>query len=401
MNIVGCMRCTTHHGYLGGMEIAARKLYEGLVSKGHSVVVVSSSLEDGQKKLKEFMDGGVKYIFLPECEPGKYSDAFHKGLVDVFNHDLIGWCDIVHSTSAGASSLSKAAIDAPIVATWHGTMLESELDKVYKYDYLDGKRLKPFNIERLVVETILPRLSRIRQDFSTYDHHVVISEYMREIVSLYDVDVNSISHIPNSIASSFSECSEKLPDIQFKKSKPITLGMVGRAVAGKGHKILADALADLDPDIFELLLVGAGPEVEMFQSVPHTVKTVKLDYSDMPMAYNSIDIFINPTLRLSGLDLTILESLACGTPVVVSNLPQYQGFADKAKLSESSGPIYTFQVGDPNSLSNAIRYVSKNLEAISGGINKAARNCLVSDEEAVDLYESLFERLVESCSSTH
>lgn len=43
-------------------------------------------------------------------------------------------------------------------------------------------------------------------------------------------------------------------------------------------------------------------------------------FESLPEHFNACDVFVNPTIRQNGYDLTILEAMACEKPVVVSNL---------------------------------------------------------------------------------
>jgi glycosyltransferase involved in cell wall biosynthesis len=41
--------------------------------------------------------------------------------------------------------------------------------------------------------------------------------------------------------------------------------------------------------------------------------------------YNAIDIFVNPTLRPQGLDLTLMEAMMSGKPLLASRFPSIKG----------------------------------------------------------------------------
>ena len=77
-----------------------------------------------------------------------------------------------------------------------------------------------------------------------------------------------------------------------------TLDIVGD---GEYRRRLVELVADL----------GLGSCVTFHGSV---------DYAALPQFYRSCDLFVNPTLRANGYDLTVLQAMACGRPVVASDV---------------------------------------------------------------------------------
>ena len=49
------------------------------------------------------------------------------------------------------------------------------------------------------------------------------------------------------------------------------------------------------------------------------------DPSELSNFYNALDVFVNPTLRPQGLDLTLIEAMHCGKPVLTPNYPSIVG----------------------------------------------------------------------------
>src|SRR3989344_960599 len=94
---------------------------------------------------------------------------------------------------------------------------------------------------------------------------------------------------------------------------------VGRLIAEKGIKELLDAAEKWD-DRIKLLIAGSGPLMELVKSFE--VKKVnikflgKIEQKDLPIYYNAADVLIVPSVHEEGFGRVILESLACGTPVV-------------------------------------------------------------------------------------
>lgn len=83
----------------------------------------------------------------------------------------------------------------------------------------------------------------------------------------------------------------------------------------KGFMLLAQALAGLSnlSDIFLLSLGKGEPDLEI--SIPHRHLGHLEDDRLMALVYSAADLFVIPSLQ-DNLPNTVLESLACGTPVV-------------------------------------------------------------------------------------
>jgi len=76
-----------------------------------------------------------------------------------------------------------------------------------------------------------------------------------------------------------------------------------------------------------LLIVGDGnfrsPLEKMAQQIglsSHILFVGTVPEAELPSYYASADVFVNSTIRANGYDLTIVQAMACGKPVVVSNI---------------------------------------------------------------------------------
>lgn len=116
---------------------------------------------------------------------------------------------------------------------------------------------------------------------------------------------------------------------------------VGHLLADKGHHIAIEALAGMADTM--LLIVGNGPQrAELTRladkyGVASRVKFLGLvDHKDMPEVYNAADVLTLPSVR-EGMPNVILESLACGTPVVATNV----GGIGEVITSPAAGELMT------------------------------------------------------------
>ncbi len=83
----------------------------------------------------------------------------------------------------------------------------------------------------------------------------------------------------------------------------------------KGFKFLARALAGLESDL-EIVLLSLGQgQPDEFSAFPHVHLQAIHDDRLLSCIYSSADVFVAPSLQ-DNLPNTVLESMACGTPVV-------------------------------------------------------------------------------------
>jgi rhamnosyl/mannosyltransferase len=119
-----------------------------------------------------------------------------------------------------------------------------------------------------------------------------------------------------------------------------TVLFVGRVVPYKGLEYLIKAMEHIKSeagDEFHLLLIGEGEgkgitdQSEYYQSIKHLVGRSsireqvhflgRIDIGELPVYYSLADVVALPSvMRGEAFGIVLLESLACGTPVVASNL---------------------------------------------------------------------------------
>jgi glycosyltransferase involved in cell wall biosynthesis len=95
----------------------------------------------------------------------------------------------------------------------------------------------------------------------------------------------------------------------------------GRLVEEKGVAILLQAAKSWNRSIY-LFVAGTGPledeVIELSKQNKNIVFLGRLEPEKMPMFYSGADLYIIPSIHEEGFGRVILESLACGTPVIGS-----------------------------------------------------------------------------------
>ena len=103
-----------------------------------------------------------------------------------------------------------------------------------------------------------------------------------------------------------------------------TLLSVGNLVENKGHHIVIEALTRLPQ--FRLVIAGEGPERNALESLARQINVTsrleflgRVDQDQLASCYSAADILVLPSSR-EGWPNVLLESMACGTPVVATRV---------------------------------------------------------------------------------
>ncbi|MDQ4143287.1 MAG: glycosyltransferase [Actinomycetota bacterium] len=159
----------------------------------------------------------------------------------------------------------------------------------------------------------------------------------------------------------------------------------------KGFNELAHALEGLSSagSRFHFVVFGGDAAVEASVSVQ---RLGRLDRDRLPDVYSAADVFVAPSLQ-ENLANTVLEALACGTPVVAFDV----GGMSDAVLHRQNG--FLARASDPTDLGRGIRWVLDASEESRRELSRTARSQIVQrfDRKAkagsyIALYEDLLER---------
>jgi glycosyltransferase involved in cell wall biosynthesis/Tfp pilus assembly protein PilF len=159
----------------------------------------------------------------------------------------------------------------------------------------------------------------------------------------------------------------------------------------KGFKLLIEALDELyKKGIKDILLgvFGVLGENTIDESKFPVIKFGPISSEEtLSKIYSMADVFVVPSLE-DNLPNTVLESLACGTPVVGFNIG---GIPDMVKHKETG---YLAEKGDVKDLANGIKWVlnSKKYNKISKLCRKVAEekyDLSIQANSYIDLYKSL------------
>lgn len=185
------------------------------------------------------------------------------------------------------------------------------------------------------------------------------------------------------------------PTVPFEKRDTV-VGFVGRIDEEKGIRTLA-AVAKQLPDEVTFRFVGDGPLYEWLESelaeeieAGNVKLTGWVDHDDVPAELTRMRLLVMPSHPTEGLPTTILEAMACGTPVYATPV---SGVPDVVVDSET-GFAMTEESDD-----RIVRRITRSLN--SETLLKMSQHCrqLIKEEysfeAAVERYRRLFEKASE------
>lgn len=316
---------------VGGLGLHVHHMSRLQSQMGHKVTVLTSN-------------NGISGLPREETREG-YNIIRHRELMRLFDNsinpgvmislkNLIGEYDILHIHShlfftSNIAALIGTFIDIPVVITNHGLVSQTVPRPIQTiFNYTIGK-LTFEATDRIICYT------RTDED------------------RLRNLGVNTdISIIHNGI-----DCTLFSPRINQSKDQ---LLFVGRLKPGKSTNTLIRAFKILSKKYptLELVIVGDGPlrsELEQLcleLNIGSKIRFLgEIPNNELPKIYNESKVFVLPSLN-EGLPRTVLEAMACETPVVTSALPQLEAIVE--------GAGFTFEPKSEDDLSECIELLLNN-----------------------------------------
>lgn len=323
MNI---LQITCHfHPNVGGVETHLNDLVSELVNKKHNVFVltyrplmanVKWKIYEKQKRLTIFRIPWIKGFFYKLVKsPVAEFLYLLPGLFIVLPFILIfKKIDVIHSHG----------LIAGFVAVFWGKIFGKRVITTTHSLYLfPEKGLYSFFAKWI---------------FGNSSHVLTLSKQSKREIEKLGIDPDKITVFTYWIdLSKFKEISSKhktknikKETISIKQKAKRELGwkykfvvlFVGRLVEEKGILVLLEAAKKWNKNI-TLVIIGTGPLEKRIKNYELRIKNIKyigkVENEKLPQFYNAADVTIVPSIHEEGFGRVILESLACGTPVIGSN----------------------------------------------------------------------------------
>lgn len=234
-----------------------------------------------------------------------------------------------------AAPLGSYASKHPLVVQFHGPWAAES--------HVEGSASLSLRLKHTLEQSVYRRGRRF----------IVLSRaFQQELVKRYNIDEDLVRIVPGGIDT--ERFNTKLSRVEARerlgwpRDRPIILA-VRRLVRRMGLENLIDAIKALrekHPDLL-LLLGGKGPisgelaaRIKEEDLERHVRLLGRIEEEDLPLAYRAADMTIVPTQALEGFGMITLESLASGTPVLVTpvgGLPEVvQPFAPECVFADTS-----------------------------------------------------------------
>lgn len=311
------------------MEIHGKTLCEGLVKRGHDVVIISTAHPDG----KEFEEkNGIKLHYLKNTVFGSKRNGWETASLKKFLElERVNNFDIICSMSVIIpKELIKAKREIPVIVISEGTgimMLLSEIKQTFSHR--NGFKNLNKTILSFVYHYFFQELL-----LKEYDAVIAVSnEVAKSTLRWYFVDKRNVYIVYNGVETDLFR-----PDQEQRRNTRKTLAILneekvllffGFVTKQKGLHLIIKALPTIlkNNKYVKLMIVGEGEYLDEARLMlkqsgleNYAIFTGHIPHKDASHYINASDIFVMPTLRQEGLPFALIEAMACQKPVIASRI---------------------------------------------------------------------------------
>ena len=311
----------------GGVAQYSEHLAKGLVERGHNVVVVSALVN--RSKNYDFSDRVPVYrVQMPEI-PYRFSRLPVIGRQHRFLRNLL------YSNSVGhflKTIINKHKIDLVEYAEING---EGFFHRKYlgNLPYVVRCHTPYYLLEKTYESGDMP----FSCQFINWMERKTIREangvtapsrdLATQIEDWCDLPQGMVASIPNAIDTEWVH-----PDPNYHEEDILKVLFVGRIERAKGIFVLADAIPKVlaEHENVKFIFTGAPRtpkaldeltnDLNQSDSLPHCEFTGSVPKEKLRELYQQCDIFVNPSTIYESFSYTNAEAMACGKPVVTSDM---------------------------------------------------------------------------------
>jgi rhamnosyl/mannosyltransferase len=329
----------------GGIEQHMQTLCTGLARKIDVTVLVPSR---SWRRIEERLDG-VRVIRVPE--PGRY---FSVPLCPTMPFELGRLApDVVHlhfPNPMGDLAYMLSGYRAPVVMTYHADVI---------------RRASLLRLYRPVLGRLARHARRIIVSSEQYlDSSPFLGSYRdRCVVVPFGIALDGFTLRLGEV--------DEVQELRRRHGERIVL-FLGVLRSYKGLEVLARAMTRVTG---QLLIAGRGPQRAPLQALARDLGLAEritflgeVSERERRLLLHACDVFALPSIdRSEAFGISQLEAMACGKPVVASDLPTGIRF-----VNQDGGTGMLVPPGDPDALAGALNQLLED-DALRAGLGKAAR----------------------------
>ncbi|MFB6181984.1 MAG: glycosyltransferase family 4 protein [Candidatus Magasanikbacteria bacterium] len=370
--------------YGGGIGKVTKETSERLEEKGHEVVVFTPDYENRGPEGKNIKK--VKPKFPAKKLVSKFISVENATFLPQIKQDLNNF-DIVHlhypffGTDRIVYKWKKKNPGIPLVITYHMDVTSSGIKGIILYLYRKFYQRRILSCaDKLIASTFdYIENSFARENFKNH------KEKWKELP--FGVDLNQFQPTPVS-----DEFKDKF-DLDSNKKTILFVGGMDRAHEFKGVPVLLEALRKISDKInqFQAVFVGSGELQSKFKKIARQKgiesKTNFVGFVEekhLSDFYSFADVTVLPSeSKNEAFGLVLLESFACGTSVIASDLPGVRTIAKKSGT--------TFEVGSSKDLSRKLlKFLDGDVD-VNQPSREAAKSLSWSDrtDELIKVYQNM------------
>ena len=367
----------------GGYEILCAQVVEGLRTLGHSVVVLTSQSEGGDRDSSVLRRLQLTGRFPEPVRANRWNSlAIHRrnaattrNVIEALRPDRVFIWSQLRLTLGCAEAAEQSGL--PVSYTFNDEHPVGFLPRV-----ANGTVRSKIGA---VIDAAFPRpTSRARR----FAHTTCISATLKEAL------VEKGLRIPGSRVIYQGIPIQRFPALLERMRGPeLRILYAGQLHEYKGVHTLLEAAAMLSrrgSRRFEVSIAGEGPSAykarlsELARLVGAPVRFLgRVSHADIPALYRAHDVFVFPSIWREPFGLTHLEAMASGTPVVSTT----EGGPGEFLVDEQNA--LTFPKADPTLLADALARLADD-EALGRRIARNART-MVENRFSLDRYVSDLE----------
>ena len=347
---------------IGGMQDHTRDLGRGLVRDGHDVEVITSRHPEGKREERV---GGVRYVFVDAPRHQNHPVWLRESYAEFVRVHAERPFDVLHSESSSAVEHVRRGVhrSVPLVAMFHGAFLgaaKGYLTSAWRTHHPLPLLRAMRRIEWIARHEYLRHGNWYR--FRACEAIVPSRHQLKDTCRSCLLKPSRVHVVPNGIDTQvFSPRPREETRAKLSLGDLPLFVCAGRLERSKGthHAVRALALLANTGHQLRLVIFGDGPERQRLEALARQLGVAQNVIFDGSQPHDILarhlaaaDALVFPTELDEAAPLAPLQALACGTPVIASNVGSLSELIDRD--GENGLLVHP---GDPGALAAAMRCV--------------------------------------------